>query len=133
MRPETTQPVPDTKSEKINPVDRRTTPRLPINAEVSFQSETNFFTGFSEDISTGGLFIATYDVEDIGEKLSLSFSLPGGCSIKTVGTVRWVREYNELAPETSPGMGIQFETLSPEECAAISTFVDQRSPLFYDA
>jgi uncharacterized protein (TIGR02266 family) len=113
--------------------ERRAAPRLPIEAEVGLQSETNFFTGFTEDISTGGIFIATYDTKEIGERLDLSFTLPDGHLINAPGIVRWVREFNELTPDTIPGMGIQFEELARADLAAITGFVEQRPPLFHVA
>lgn len=112
--------------------DRRRAPRMAIEAEVGFQSDTNFFMGFSEDVSTGGLFISTYDIRPIGAILNLNFTLPDGHLISVDGVVRWVREYNETTPDTSPGMGIQFDGLSPEDKEAIEMFIEQRPALFYD-
>lgn len=112
--------------------DRRRSQRMAIEAEVGFQSDTNFFMGFSEDVSTGGLFISTYDVRPIGAVLNLNFTLPDGHLISVDGVVRWVREYNETTPDTPPGMGIQFEDLSPEDKEAIEMFIEQRPAMFYD-
>ena len=112
--------------------DRRQARRMAIEAEVGFQSDTNFFMGFSEDVSTGGLFISTYDIRPIGAILNLNFTLPDGHLISVDGVVRWVREYNETTPDTPPGMGIQFEGLAPEDKEAIDMFIEQRPAIFYD-
>ena len=112
--------------------ERRVAPRIAIEAEVGFQSESNFFMGFSEDVSTGGLFIATYDTRPIGDVLNLNFTLPDGHLISVDGVVRWVREYNETTPETPPGMGIQFERLAPEDKETIEMFIEERPAMFYD-
>ena len=114
--------------------ERRTTQRTSIEAEVGLHSETNFYTGFSEDISTGGIFIATYNLKAIGARLQVSFSLPGGDRvIDAYGVVRWVREFNETEPDVTPGMGVQFETLSQEDHDAIHEFVEERPTMFYTA
>jgi len=113
-------------------MEKRTAKRLAIEADIGFQSDTNFFMGFTEDISTGGLFIATYDVRERGSVLTVNFSLPNGHLISAHGIVRWVREYNDSNPDMMPGMGIQFETLSPSDKEAIHRFTEQRAPLFYD-
>lgn len=113
-------------------MERRAAPRIEIEAEIGFQSETNFFTGFSEDISTGGIFVATYDARNVGDRLSLSFTLPDGHLISADGEVRWTREFNETTPEILPGMGIQFDSLSAEDKAAINRFVSKRQPLFFE-
>jgi uncharacterized protein (TIGR02266 family) len=112
--------------------ERRLAPRFAIEAEVGFQSDTNFFMGFSEDISTGGLFISTYDIRSIGATLNLNFTLPDGHLISVDGVVRWVREYNETTPDTPPGMGVQFQGLSPEDKEAIEMFIEERPAMFYD-
>lgn len=112
--------------------ERRNSQRIDVEAEVGFQSDTNFFMGFSEDISAGGLFISTFDTRPLGEVMNLNFTLPGGYLISVDGVVRWVREYNETAPETSPGMGVQFENLRQEDKAAIEEFINKRPAMFYD-
>jgi uncharacterized protein (TIGR02266 family) len=124
-------PVP---SKPVPPMieERRKARRISIEAEIGFQSDTNFFMGFSEDISTGGLFIATYDTRPMGSLINVNFTLPSGHLISTDGVVRWIREYNETTPDTPPGMGIQFENLSPQDKEAIEMFVNQRPALFYD-
>ena len=111
--------------------ERRTAQRISIDADVGFQSETNFFTGFTEDISSGGLFIATYDIRDIGSDLTINFTLPDGQPICAEGKVRWVRDYNETSPDVSPGMGVQFDNLSIDDQSAIHRFIEERPPLFY--
>ncbi|MCP4605418.1 MAG: hypothetical protein GY847_33675 [Proteobacteria bacterium] len=127
--------VPDSPSKVLDQppgAERRATRRMAIEADIGFQSETNFFMGFTEDISTGGLFIATYDTSEIGSSLNINFTLPSGYLVSAEGIVRWVREYNELTPDTMPGMGVQFTNLAIEDKEAIHTFTAERQPIFYD-
>jgi uncharacterized protein (TIGR02266 family) len=112
--------------------ERRGAPRIPVEAEVGFQSDTNFFMGFSEDVSLGGLFVATFDTRPLGSMMCVNFTLPGGHLISADGVVRWVREYNETAPEISPGMGVQFEDLAGKDTEAIEGFIRQRPAIFFD-
>jgi uncharacterized protein (TIGR02266 family) len=112
--------------------DRRQHPRVALRSEVSFESEHNFYTGFTEDISEGGLFVATYQLRPVGTEIELSFTLPDGPTIETVGVVRWIRDPLDLTDGSPPGMGIQFRELPPEEREAIESFLGARSPLFYD-
>jgi uncharacterized protein (TIGR02266 family) len=111
---------------------RRQEKRLAIEADIGFQSDTNFFTGFSEDISSGGLFIASYDLRPLGSTMSVNFTLPDGYLISVIGVVRWIREYSELHPDMEPGMGVQFEGLSREDERAINRFLAQRQPMFFE-
>jgi len=117
---------------QVTPHPRRTVPRITLNVDIGLQSENNFYTGFSEDISEGGIFLTTYDFKPIGTKVNFSFSLPNGYLIMAAGTVRWVREYNPMTPGTQPGMGIQFEELSPEDRAQIEEYIKTNAPMFFE-
>lgn len=110
----------------------RITQRITMEADVGFQSESNFYTGFTQDVSEGGLFLATYDVKDIGSKMAVSFTLPDGHLVTCVGVVRWIREYNTLTPDVHPGMGVQFSDLAVEDRHAIEGFLTQRPAMFYE-
>jgi uncharacterized protein (TIGR02266 family) len=112
--------------------ERRTSPRVPLETQVNFEGGTNFYTGFSQDISSGGLFVCTYDLQPIGTRVELTFSLPDGYTVNAPGQVRWLRDPIEPDPDAPPGMGIMFEELLPEDRRAIDEFVNLRAPLFYD-
>jgi uncharacterized protein (TIGR02266 family) len=112
---------------------RRQVQRVAIEADIGFQSDDNFFTGFSEDISTGGIFIATFDNRPIGSQLAINFTLPDGHLVSAPGVVRWLREFNETTPDMQPGMGVQFTGLSDDDRNRINSFLELREPMFYEA
>lgn len=118
-------------SRSLSPEERRKTPRVAMAVGVGFQSDTNFYTGFTEDLSEGGLFVATYAVEAIGSELALTFTLPNGQEITAVGVVRWVRDPYDMQSEVMPGMGVQFRDLAEADLAAIREFIAVREPMFY--
>ncbi len=111
--------------------ERRSTLRRLVELDIGLHADTNFFTGFSADVSSGGLFVSTYDVLPIGTRINVNFSLPAGPILSVNGVVRWVREFNEMSPEVMPGMGIQFEGLSAEEAELISRYMSDIPPMFY--
>jgi uncharacterized protein (TIGR02266 family) len=111
---------------------RRITQRSIFEVDIGFQSETNFYTGFSQDVSEGGIFIATYNVLERGTRMAVSFTLPDGHLVSCQGVVRWTREHNPSSPDISPGMGVQFERLSTEDRAAIDRFLAQRPAMFFE-
>jgi len=112
---------------------RRKNPRAHLEIEVDFFDETTFYNGFSENISAGGIFIATYKPVPIGTRISLSLSLPDEKKIEVTGTVRWVRDVrNPDESKVSPGIGVQFDELSADAQRSIEEFVEQRPPMFYD-
>jgi uncharacterized protein (TIGR02266 family) len=115
------------------PDPRRTAQRFSIDTDIGFQSESNFYTGFTEDISEGGLFLATFDCRPIGSVLFINFTLPNGELVSAEGIVRWIREFNQSTPDTTPGMGVQFTSLAEGHRAAINRFLTQREPMFYEA
>ena len=114
-------------------VQRRAAKRFPLKIEVSYGSEHNFYTGFVENMSSGGLFVATHDPVSIGELYELTFTVPGlRRSCTATCEVRWVREYNPLDPDTVPGMGLRFRQLDSDARAAIELFIRHRDPIFFD-
>jgi len=112
--------------------ERRRYQRKQLETELTFESQHNFYTGFTEDISEGGLFLATYELLPLGSELEVTFTLPTGQIIKASGLVRWVRDPRDESPGAPPGMGIQFDELLREDRAAIQAFIEARQPLFYE-
>ncbi len=111
---------------------RRAYTRQDVELEVSLESESNFYMGLTENLSEGGLFIATHQLKPLGTQIDVSFKLPHMAdAIKAKGTVRWVREYSETS-DTMPGMGVRFERIAPEQVEQIREFLAARAPLFYD-
>jgi uncharacterized protein (TIGR02266 family) len=111
---------------------RREHSRFMVDLDVTVTSEHNFYAGFVENMSAGGIFIATHQLKPAGSRLEFCVNLPDREKpIRGVGVVRWVRVYSE-ASNVPPGMGIKFDQLDAESVAAIEEFLAQREPLFYD-
>jgi uncharacterized protein (TIGR02266 family) len=121
------RPIPRVQGEEM-----RASPRARIDVAVSFESEDNFYQGFSEDIGDGGLFIATYDLKPIGSIIDIELTLPSGHIMRASAEVRWLRDLRDDCEGVSPGMGLAFRELLPEDRRAIGAFVDARAPIFYD-
>ncbi|RJO63135.1 MAG: TIGR02266 family protein [Myxococcales bacterium] len=113
--------------------DLRDNPRVNLKVEIGINTETNFYTGFAMNVSTGGLFVATHVPAPVGEQIPLSFILPNADTpIETVAEVRWSREYNPLYPETHPGMGLKFLSLREEDALKINEYIQHvREPYFH--
>lgn len=111
---------------------RRTHPRFSVDLEVSIGSDHNFYAGFLENLSVGGVFIATHQLQKVGSVIEVNIQLPDRTEpIKARGEVRWIREYNERS-NVPPGMGLRFLELPPGAKEAIDAFLSQRDPLFWD-
>jgi uncharacterized protein (TIGR02266 family) len=112
----------------------RASERYDLEVKVDLESDHNFYTGLTQNISAGGLFIATHALRKIGDRITLKFLMPGSDQPITVETeVRWLRENTALMrTEGGTGMGVRFINLSAEASAAISSFLQSRDSLFYD-
>ncbi len=112
--------------------ERRTAKRVAVAVDVSFQTEHNFYMGLTENLSSGGLFVATYDNVPIGTELKFKIGLPDQPPIEATGIVRWIREYTPFTEDVAPGIGVQLVDLSEDDQRAINNFLAQRDPIFYE-
>ena len=104
--------------------------RASLEANIGATTESNFFVGFSGDISDGGVFVATYASLPIAAKVSVLVTLPGGYEQSIPGTVRFVRDPMDM--DSEPGIGVKFDRLGGEARELILRFIRKRPPLFYD-
>ena len=117
-----------------DPTQNRAYERHSISARVAMGSEHNFYTGFTQDISSGGLFLATSELREIGDIIEFGLQLgEGKTEIQMRGEVRWVREANDWTEDVPPGMGIKFLNLDPRIGEKIEVFINStRDAIFYD-
>ena len=113
---------------KKDTVERRSSVRLKAEIRVYYGDyQSKLLTGYSVDLSTGGIFLVTTCPFDIDDIVKLKFSLPGDDE-KTVSCdarVAWINyEDKRLKPEYSTGVGLQFVDLAPEELCSIVGFLE---------
>jgi len=106
--------------------------RAGVEANIGATTESNFFVGFSGEISEGGVFLATYEVLPVRSSVEVLVTLPGGFEFKVNGWVRYVRDPFDFSADSDPGMGIQFENLNAHDRELIMRFIRKRAPTFYD-
>lgn len=122
----------DQAVEQDKQLDGRRYPRLKLHARITLKSDTNFFMGFSENISQGGVFVSTMSPPEVGEFIELVLKVGDAEPIQVRGVVRWVR----LDPDgTTSGCGVQFVDLTEQTERELKRLVDRlkREPLFYEA
>lgn len=109
----------------------RKLPRVVLNARVTAQSEDNFFSGLTENISEGGVFVSTFSPPGVGERIRLNLSVDNERDLSVEGVVRWHR-YDDSGDVT--GCGVQFAALGPEQQRRIRTLMVAvpREPLLTD-
>jgi uncharacterized protein (TIGR02266 family) len=112
--------------------NHRIDPRAAVELDVSLGSDHNFYAGFVENLSAGGVFVATHLLRPVGEVIELSIHIPDDDEVvKGTGEVRWLREYNETS-DVPPGMGVKFLSLAEGSEKVIEKFLARRDPLFFD-
>jgi uncharacterized protein (TIGR02266 family) len=125
------QPVEAPSAAESSGAHRREFPRHSVDLDVSLGSDHNFYSGFAENLSCGGVFIATHQVRPVGEVVEVCIHLPDGSEVRASGEVRWTRLFNADS-EMPPGMGLRFNELEAAANKSIERFLKEREPMFYD-
>ena len=95
---------------------RRENPRIPKILTLSFKSKAGFIKAFSENISTGGMFIKTTKPLVKGEPFILQLKLLDvSVTLKIDCEVSWNRTETSDPVKQPLGMGIKFIEISPED------------------
>ena len=103
-----------------------------MNVEIDVYSEHNFWSGVTNDLSEGGVFIATHKTMQVGETLIIDMTLPGeGEPIIALAEVRWTRIFSGDA-DCPPGLGLAFLQICEESLQKIRTFVRYRDPILFE-
>ena len=99
---------------------------------ITLRSQTNFFVGFSENISEGGIFITTQSPPDIGDTVEVDIPLiDGSQTVAVKGVVRWHRF---MANGNPSGCGVQFTEIPQGAEQFLQNMITllQKEPLFID-
>ena len=119
--------------EHMQQPEQRGAERFNFRCEINAKSDHQFFTGFTENISAGGLFISTYQTLELGSRFEMAFEITGiNREFKATVEVCWLREYNEMAPQMTPGMGVKFIDLGSQEEQILNEVLKRIDTLFYD-
>lgn len=123
------------KPRAVSAQDQRNHLRIPLKVEVTIDSEHNFYVGLSENVSEGGIFVATYQSVELGTVLDLTFTLPGQpqpTQIDMKCRVQWLRDFAAAADGLPPGLGLQFVDPSSDALKTVRDFVRRREPAFFE-
>src|SRR3954464_14522853 len=87
--------------------DKRRDTREPVTLFVEYEGADDLVGDFTENLSSGGTFVATHRDLPIQTRVQLVLSFPGLLEpISIEGTVRWKRD---TGSEGDAGAGIEFE------------------------
>ena len=108
-----------TSSRRIAIRKRRSHPRFPVELKMRLERGSSVFSGRTENVSEGGLFVVTDVPERIGARVDFSLRLPEiDQTIHLSGHVCWVRDV-ERREWRKRGFGVRFDSIAPEIFAQI--------------
>lgn len=102
-------------------VEARVASRVPVRVHVEYDDLDDFLDDYTANVSLGGMFVERDDPLHLGTRFRLKLRIPNRSrAVETFGTVRWVvRSEDGL----TPGMGIQFDELSPTDRRAVERWL----------
>lgn len=113
-------------------IDRRQQSRVSVKVGVTMNSDSNVYVGLTDNVSKGGLFIATYDLLAIGRTIELEFRLPEHEEpIEVQAEVRWHRPESDPDNGAPRGFGARFVDLDDGDRERLEAFVEDREPMFH--
>ncbi len=101
--------------------------RFKAKIQVQYgQNADKTLSGFSVDISSGGLFIKMDNPLEVDEKLVIGFTLPtSGRVVNCSAQVAWVNSpLSSVKTARPPGMGVRFLDLTLEDLHAIRNYIE---------
>jgi len=108
--------------------EQRLHDRAPVTLVVEYDGADDFVNDYTENLSSGGIFINTTRQLEIGTEVKLMLSFPGLIEpIAIAGVVRWLREDGS----DSHGVGLEFvnyEGTNQEELEELIARVASRDP-----
>ncbi len=110
---------------------RRRAARVPLEVEITIQSEHNFFSGVANNISEGGVFIATVAPPPVGSEIGFELVL-GGERFLVMAVVCWVRDEHASSADVPPGCGVRWLQVEDGMLEAIVRFVSVRETDLYE-
>jgi len=97
-------------------LDRRRSGRYEVTWSVDCETEDTFLYASITNISEMGIFVRTDQPLPVGTQLVLRFAVPSAESAFVLrGIVQWINPVKPLGENLNPGMGIRFESLTPED------------------
>jgi hypothetical protein len=113
--------------------EKREVPRRAFRASLRFfVREPHFFTGFARDISTGGIFVQTFSLPELDQRVVVRFRVPYlDREHEAPVTVVWTRPEEPGRPLVEVGFGGRFVELPPEIFDAINRYVRTHEPEFF--
>jgi uncharacterized protein (TIGR02266 family) len=101
----------------------RTNPRYEVSIRVDCESRGMFVSNRVMNISRGGLFIASNEPFPLQSEVTLRLSLGDHAVIEAHGKVVWNYDLPRDSFRITPGSGIRFTNLTPENRGKLERYL----------
>lgn len=93
----------------------------PVRIRLRYPDLDSFVERFAPNVTRGGLFLASRNVQAVGEVIDFEIQLVSGeIALAGRGKVTWVKEYNPAEPNRPFGMGVQFVEIVGQSRAVLA-------------
>jgi uncharacterized protein (TIGR02266 family) len=109
-------------------IQDRATPRCNARLRVQYGAPPQeLLQNYSVNLSTGGMFLETWQVLPLDTPITLEFSLGDDRTIRCQARVAWVNAPDLiLKPQLPVGMGLQFIDIPLDQLHAIREFIEKK-------
>lgn len=85
-----------------------------VRIRLRYPDLDTFVEKFAPNVTRGGVFLASRNVQPVGSTISFEVQLVNGeVALAGQGKVTWTKEYNAAEPNKPYGMGVQFTSVDP--------------------
>ena len=102
----------------------RKEPRILKGFSLKYKDKKSFVKAYTENVSSGGLFIKTENPLERGEQFMLKLQLPGFAdTMKIKCEVAWIRKKSKATDDLPAGMGITFIEMTKNDDQALKKYL----------
>lgn len=110
---------------------RALAPTWTLRATLTRDSEDHLYAGLSYDLSSGGIFVATFDPPPIGALVDVSLTLGYASELTIGGVVRWIRAAADASDGLPAGCGVELKGLPLHALRALEQLARDREPMLW--
>ena len=104
-----------------------------VRIRLRYPSLDVFVERFASNVTRGGVFLASRNVQPVGSVVGFEIHLVDGqVALAGRGKVTWVKEFNPAEPTRPYGMGVQFLSIDPASKATLARILrvkEQSGPI----
>jgi len=116
--------------------EKRRNSRSTFDIQIGISTHHRLFVGLMSNISTGGLFVATEETLEKGDRVEVRFQIPGSDHVfHKEAEVCWTRPYddNNLDNSGRAGAGVRLVGLDDKEKRMLNAFIEVHEPIFFES